>query len=164
MKMLKNIISQLHTFILWLLICAVFWGWIFTFVTDTSPDKKVTIYCKVPDIQDTELAAALEKHMPEGLRMIKVHTFDYVMIGVDEFNRGDVFIVPTSDIETFAEILAPVEGEQGVKVYDADTGTGVAKTYICYTSEDFYLFLGTGSVHLEDGKALQVAQELLAMD
>ena len=32
--MLKNIFSQLHTFLLWLLFSVMFWGWIFTLFTD----------------------------------------------------------------------------------------------------------------------------------
>ena len=165
MRILKNILSQLHSFVLWLLVSAFFWGWIFTMVTDTSPDKKVTVYCHVPGIQDTALAAALEEHMPEGLRMIKVHSFDYVMFDVESIRLGDVFILPASEIELFADDLAPVGEEPGVKVYDASADDGIAMAYIQYEAagEDFYLFLGAQSVHLEDGKALEVAMRLLAM-
>lgn len=164
MNMLKKIFSQWHTFVLWALASAIFWSWIFTFVTETSPDKKVTVYCKAPEIQDTALAAALEEEMPEGLRMIKVHSFEYVMFGVEAFYQGDIFIVPESEIATYAEILAPVDGEQGVKVYDAASGTGIATAYISYANEDYYLFLGKDSPHLEDGKALSVARRLLTME
>ena len=164
MKMLKRILSQLHSFVLWLLVSALFWSWIFTFVTDTSPDKKITVYCKVPEIQDTELAAALEEHLPEGVRMIKVHSFDYVMFGLDAFYQGDIFIVPASELEDYADVLAPVDGEQGVAAYDPATGAGVATAYIRYGDEDYYLYLGSGSVHLEDGKALEVARQLLTME
>ncbi|MCH5339732.1 MAG: hypothetical protein J1E03_13190 [Acetatifactor sp.] len=161
MKILKNITSQLHTFVLWLLISAFFWGWIFTFVTDTSHERKVTVYCHVPEVQDVTLAVELERQMPEGLRMIKVHSFDYVMFDMESMELGDIFIIPASEIETYAEWLFPVGEEQGVKVYDAATGEGIATSYIRYAEEDFYLFLGTGSVHLEDGKALEVAMALL---
>ena len=165
MKILKNIFSQLHTFLLWLLASVIFWSWIFTLVTDVPPAEKVTVYCHVPGIQDTALAAALEEHMPEGLRMIKVHSFNYVMFDVESIGLGDVFIIPASEIELFAEDLAPVGEKQGVKVYDAAAGTGIAMAYIQYEAagEDFYLFLGARSVHLEDGKALEVARELLAI-
>ena len=166
MNILKNVFSRLHAFLLWLLASVIFWSWIFTLVTDTSPDKKVTVYCHVPGIQDTALAAALEEDMPEGLEMIKVHSFNYVMFDVESIGLGDVFIIPASEIGLFAGDLAPVGGEPGVKVYDAATGAGIARAYIQYEAadEDFYLFLGAGSAHLEDGKALEVASELLAME
>ena len=165
MRILRNILSQLHTFALWLLFSAIFWGWIFTLVTDTSPDKKVTVYCHVPGIRDTAMAAALEEHMPEGLRMVKVHSFDYVMFDVESIGLGDVFIIPASEIGPFAEDLAPVGEEPGVKVYDAAAGDGIATAYIQYEAadEDFYLFLGARSAHLEDGKALEVALRILEM-
>lgn len=163
MKTLKNIVSQLHTFVLWLLVSAIFWGWIFTFVTDTSPDKKITVYCHVPAVQDVALAVELEKQMPEGFEMIKVHSFDYVMFDVESIKLGDIFIIPASEIETFAGDLAPVGDERGVQVYNAITGEGIAKNYIQYADEDFYLFLGAGSLHLEDGKALEVAAQLLTL-
>ena len=164
MKTLRNILSQWHVFVLWALLSAIFWSWIFTFVTDTSPERKITVYCDVQALEDTALAVALEENMPEGLRLIQVHSFDYVMFGVDAFYQGDVFIVPASEIETYAEFLAPVDGIDGVKVYDAAAGKGVAAAYIHYADEDYYLFLGSGSVHLEDGKALDIARQLLAME
>ena len=164
MRILKNILSQLHSFTLWMLFSVIFWGWIFTLVTDVSPAEKVTVYCHVPGIQDTALAAALEEKLPEGLRMIKVHSFDYVMFDVESIGLGDVFIIPASERETWSELLAPVDGVDGMKVHDAATGKGVAEAYIHYTDEDYYLFLGSGSVHLEDGKALDVARQLLAME
>lgn len=164
MRIVRNIFSQLHTFVLWLLVSAIFWGWIFTLVTNTVPEKKVTVYCHVPSVKDTSLAVALEENMPDGLRMIRVHSFDYVMFDNEAINKGDIFIIPASEIEAFTEDLAPVDGEWGVKVYDAETGSGILSEYICYSNEDFYLFLGAGSVHLDDGKALAVAKDMLAMD
>lgn len=164
MRVLKNIFSQLHTFVLWLLASAIFWGWIFTFVTDTVPAKKVTVYCRVPAVQDTALAAALEQDMPEGLRMVKVHTFDYVMLDTASFDMGDIFIVPASEDPGFVQDLIPLEGDGGTKVYDAGTGEGAAMEYIQYGGEDYYLYLGSGSVHLDDGAARAVARALLALE
>ena len=163
MRILKNIFSHLHIFLLWAVLSAMLWAWIFTFVTDTSPDKKVTVYCHVPEVKSTELAVALEKNMPEGLKMIKVHSFDYVMFDTESIGRGDIFIIPASEIEPFFEDIAPVGDENGIRVYDSETGIGIGLEYISYGDEDHYLFLGAGSVHLEDGKALAVAEELLKM-
>ena len=166
MKVLKNIGSRLHAFLLWLIVSVIFWSWIFTLVTDVSPAEKVTIYCHVPQLQDTALAARLEEHMPEGLRMIKVHSFDYVMFDVESIELGDIFIIPASEIGVYGEeSFAPIEDGPWIKVYDAATGTGVAMTYIDYAGvgEDFCLLLGAQSAHLEDGIALEVARELLAL-
>ena len=161
MRVFKNIFKQLHTFVLWGLASALLWAWIFTFVTDTSPDKKVTVYCLVDVIRDTDLAVELERTMPEGLKMIKVHSFEYVMFNVDYIENGDIFIIPESKIAEYDEILTAVDGEYGVKVYDAAVGTGAAAEYMSYSQEDYYLFLGANSPHLEDGKALAVARDIL---
>lgn len=163
MRVLKNIFAQLHSFVLWLMASALIWGWIFTLVTDTVPAKKVTIYCRVPAVADVDLAAALETSMPEGLRMIKVHSFDYVMLDTASFDRGDIFIIPASDDADYVQDLLPLEGDGGTKVYDAAAGAGAATTYIQYGDEDYYMFLGSGSVHLEDGAALAVARALLTL-
>ena len=41
MRVLRNIFSQLHEYVLWLLLSTVLWGWIFaSFVTDTKAEKK----------------------------------------------------------------------------------------------------------------------------
>lgn len=162
MRFLKNVFSQLHTFVLWALASVLFWGWIFTFVTDTSPEKKVTVYCDVPEIRDIDLAVALEERKPEGIRMIKVHPFDYVMLNVDNMENGDIFIIPGSQREEYTDFLADPAG--GVLVWDADAGRGGAASYIGYTDEDYYLFLGANSPHREDGKAMEVARQIIGME
>ncbi len=161
MRFLKNVFSQLHSFVLWALLSAIFVGWIFTFVTDTSPEKKVEIYCYVPELRDTDLAVELERDMPEGLRMIRVHTFTYVMMNVDLVENGDIYILPESVIGEYEELLA--DRDAGIKVYDAAAGKGAASQYIGYEEEDYYLFIGANSPHLEDGKAQAVAEALMGI-
>ena len=102
MRVLKNIFSQLHSFVLWALFSALLWGWVFSFVTDTSIEKKVTVYCYVPEIRDTELSAKLEEDMPEGLKMIRVRSFEYVMMDMEAivFVRGKE---PNSEMIKVAE-------------------------------------------------------------
>ena len=206
MRFLKNVFSQLHSFILWLMFSVVFWGWIFTIVTDAPAEEKVTVYCYVSEIRDKDLAVALEENRPDGIRMIKVHPFDYVMMNIERMEDGDIFILPESQIETYAELLADADsgaaagndGDGGVAgdadsgdmsssvdgnaaessdtagaivdisdgflIYDAAAGSGGAAQYIGYEGEDYYLFLGARSAHLEDGKALEVARRLLDME
>lgn len=163
MRFFKNVLSQLHSFVLWALLSAIFWGWIFTLVTDAPIQRKITVYCQVPAIRETDMAVELEERKPEGMKLIQVHSFEYVKFNTQALDYGDVFIIPASRIGDYAEELAPVEGVYGVKVYDAATGQGCARAYITYGDEDYYLFLGAGSVHLEDGKALEVAKHILEL-
>ena len=109
MRVLKNVFSQLHTFILIALLSAVFWAWIFTFVTDTSPEKKITVFFDVPAVAGRELDIELEKDLPDGIKMIRVHTFDYAMIDDGALQKGDIFIIRRSNMEKYAQDLAPLE-------------------------------------------------------
>ncbi len=163
MRLIKNVFSQLHSFALWMLMSFLIWGWIFTLVTDTSAEKKVTVYCNVPLIEDKAMALKLEENMPDGLKMVKVHSFRYVMFDMENMELGDIFILPESEIDTFRAELRPISGDVGEKVYDAASGTGIATEYITYGDEDYYLFLGGESVHLEDGVALEMAKKLMAL-
>ena len=161
MKFERNVFSQLHTFVLWALFSALFWSWIFTMTTDVPAAEKVTLYCYVPEISDTELAVRLEETKPEGIKKIKVHSFEYVMFDVEFIESGDLFIIPESMIEEYRELL--IDPDSGVKIYDAASGSGSACGYIGYGGEDCYLFLGAHSVHIEDGCAKAVADALMSL-
>lgn len=162
MRFIKNIFNKLYLFIIWAIVAFIFWSWIFTFATDTSPDKKITVYCHAPEIDSVDLAVKLEEGKPEGIKMIKVHSFEYVMFDVESIENGDIFILPESLIGEYSELLLDPDG--GTRVYDSETGTGSADSFIGYTDEDYYLFLGLNSVHLDDGAAEEVAEDLIGLD
>ena len=183
MRFLKNVFSQLHRWVLWALLSAIFWGWIFGFVTDTSPAKKVTLYAQVPACEDKALALALEAEKPEQIRMVKVHPFSYALFDAEELATADLYIVCASQVEQFLDDFAPLDSEAidlegrelytargrayGIKVYDAASGTGAALDYLHYAEgEDCYLFFNASSPHLTagDGAALQIARALLDLD
>jgi hypothetical protein len=186
MRVLKNILSQFHIYLLWLLLAALLWGWIFTFVTDTAPAKKVTVFIETDVCQDIALRLALEEDMPEGLRMIQVHPFSYAMFDENTLLDADIFIVSVSKAAEYrdsflsaaslpaAESVSP-DLPAGFRIYDASTGEGGARQYIGYVSpdapaEDYYLFFGVKSLHAAsltgkgDDAALAVAEKLLQMN
>ena len=185
MKTLKNILSQLHVYVLWLLLSTVFWGWIFSaFVTDAKPEKKVVVYVDAVQCADRQLAQRLEEGMPEGLRMVQVHPFSYAMFDQDALVKADLFIVPASEAGEYAGLFAPLkdfapagygepwrseETAYGVMIRDR-AGHGAAAPYIGYAAgEDYYLFFGAQSVHAAalngsgDDAALTVARTLLEL-
>ena len=188
MRVLKNILSQLHVYVLWLLLSTVFWGWIFTsFVADTSPEKKITIYIDAPRVADTALDIALEEHLPRGIRMVRAHPFSYAVFDTDALLDADIFIVPASRAAEYIDSFAPLSGPfleaaearwerdgtvYGLRVYDAETGASAAGDYITYAApgqegEDFYLFIGSRSLHAAsfngsgDDAALETARAFL---
>ena len=145
---------------IWTLVAVFFSSFVFYQITDTTPANKLTLYVDGEVQNETRLAALLEKNLPAPIRMVQVHPFTYAMFGSDALRAADLYIVPDSDLEQFADWFAP--GEESVPVHDPETGVSVADTWILYTPEETYrLFLGAGSVHLEDGLARQGADLLM---
>ena len=184
-KFLKNVGAQLHRFVLWTLILIFFWGWIYTFVGDTTRAKKVMIYVDAYELDGQTLTERLEDMgLPEGIKMIQVRSFANHL--VSSTIEGDVYVIRESMLLSALEEtpgkLMPIgipagftgyewEGETwGVRVYDASTGTGVASDCILYAlingpePENYYLCFDAKSPHLEDGAVWQVVMNLLSLD
>ncbi len=169
-----------------LIACAVFWAWIFTFLTDTSADRKVVLYADLPAIRFREMSAALEEEdLPEGIRMVQVRPFSYNIMGAGGVEKSDLFILSPSGIEACREWLAPVPevlrencavfsldgAVYGIRIYDAETGLGAMPDFLLWEEEedgtDRYLCFGNQSLHLpgqenaKDDAALRIARVLL---
>lgn len=192
MKIIKNIFSKFYLYVLWAMLALMVWGWIFTLITDTSAEKKVTLYADVVAIDDVELTVELEKYKPDYIKMVKVHPFSYVAFG-SSIVGGDIYLVKQSDIEEYIASFCPLGealsaeysdrglyyGEDGqaygIRVYDASTSTGCAVGYINYSPtvggepQDYYLFFNKDSMHAgaltdtESDAALIIARALLAL-
>ena len=185
MRFLKNVLSQLHSYVLWALLSAVFWGWIFTaFVADAPAEKKVVVYVDAPVYEERELDLQLEEKLPEGIRMIRVHPFSYAVFDESVLLNADLYIVPVSHAEQFAPSFLSFPdgpgteefgGVRGLRVYDAAAGRGIAPEHIGYeipgqAAEDYYLFIGGSTLHAAsltgtgDDAALQVAERLTELE
>ena len=191
MRFLKNIWAQLHRFVLWALILTILWSWIYTFVGDTTRDKKVVIYVDAYALEQRALGLRLEEecHLP-GIRMIQVRDFGYDLFGTSL--NGDVYIMKESllkdTLEQTPEKLAPISvpagmigyergGESwGIRIFDPAAQHGSAMTYIQYTPapdpepEAYYLCFDAAGLHLAslpdaiDNAAWEAAMKLLAID
>lgn len=172
MKILKAIWSKLHIYVLWLIVSAVFWGWIFTLVTSAPAEKKVTLFIDAPACRDVELDEELEKTMPEGLKQVRAHLFSYVMFTENELLGSDLYVVPGSAAAGYIDSFRPLPAAlaEGAEVWRHE-GTayglpvgGAASAWVDYApGETYYLFFGVNSVHIEDGKALAVAEDFLRL-
>ena len=183
MNVLRRILRQLPLYLAWIVLSAIFWSWIFTLVTDTRPENKVTLLVSAPALEDRPLAAALEEEKPEGIRMIKVHPFSYAVFDEGSFLNADLYVVPESKAAEFLDAFVPVDPPPGaavyavegvpygIRIYTAAAGEGAAMDYIQYVpaggiGEDYYLFLGANSLHAgkKDFAALKVAEKLLRLE
>lgn len=185
MKTVKTILSNLPLFIIWALASVMIWAWIFTITTDADPSRKLVVFVEADSADVKALDLELEKELPDGIKMIRVHTFDYAMFDDGSIQSADIYIVRTSDMEQYAADLAPLpdgfDGEKytidgkayGVKAYDAKTGRGIADGFIRYDTgsgarEDRWLCFGAKSLHLAsnenavDGSAADLARRLLS--
>lgn len=181
----RRLAKLLPLLILWGVLAALFWSWIFTFLTDTAPENKITLYLDVADCDSRALAVALEEALPEGLKMAEVHPFSYAMFGGDALRAADLFVIRASDLTEHADWFAPLpeslrdqavlfaaDGTPiGVPFYDADAGLAAAASRITYFSDKLpeaplYLCFGAQSVHLPGTNAissLPAAEYLLTL-
>lgn len=189
MKAVKRFLSQVPLLILWLMFSVLLWGFVFSRITETSPEKKITLYVDAPTPRAVDLAVALEERRDENVRMVKVHPFTYAMLDSDALISADLYIIKESDMETYLDWFCPVplafsedtsrwekDGVlYGIRIYDADTKLGIADSYIDYApqeepSENYYLAFGGKSLHLIgnenalDDSAAHLAAALLNED
>ena len=183
MRVLRRIFSRFYLYVLWFFFAFLFCGLVFSRLGDTDASHKVTLYADVPAMRDTELAAELEENRPEGIRMVKVHPFSYAMFDTDDLLGADLYILPTSRVEEYADSLRSIEGAAfdaeggylrggelwGVRVWYAAERKGIAADFIDYPDEDCWLFFNKDSQHIRllngtgDDAALAVARTLLEL-
>jgi len=189
MKTIKRIFSFVPPFVLWLMLCVLVWGFVFTRITDAAPADKLLICVDTQAPGGTQLASYLEERLPDTLRMVQVRPFTYAMFDGDALRGADLFIVKASHAEAYREWFSPLpeslRSEEnilsldgvplGILSYDAAAGKGVAGPYIQYAvpgeeAEDYYLFFGGTSLHnaemenAVDDLAADAARLLLAME
>lgn len=180
MMFFKNIKAQFFIYAVWALMAVMFWSWIYGFVTDTGTGQKVTVFADVARLEDKALAIRLEKDMPEGIKMIKVHSFEYAMFDSTAITSADIYIINESDIETYLVDFRQMDFElqlpEGSTLYYADglpygikvhnnNGLSTADEYIGYGDNVYYMFFGKQSPHFgeQDNAAVIIAERILDM-
>ena len=147
----------------WLLVAVIFGSFVFYQITDTDPAHKLTLYVDGEVRNEAQLAALLEKELPEPIRMVQVHPFSYAMFGSDALRAADLYIVPDSEKEQYADWFAP--GEEALTVCDPGGAVSVAGSWILYApGETYRLYIGAYSAHLSDGLARRGAEVLMALE
>ena len=187
MKKGKQILVLLHRALLCLLAGAFLWGWIFTFLTDAAPEKKITLYADLRKGSWKEMAVALEKEAPAGIRFVQVRPFSYALMNSDGLRSADLYVMSASAVAEYGEWLSPVpealaeaypeltvrlpdagaaedtagaeEPLSGILIFQAATGEGAAKTCRPYADErpGEDWYLCFGRESLHTGKADEAA-------
>ena len=179
MRVLKNILSQLHVYLVWLILSVVLWGFVFNLLTDAPAEKKLLLFAEVGGVREREFCAELEKSKPAGIRMLQAHSFDYVMFDEQSLLSADLYIVPLERVEGYRDSfraldLSRLPAEElsfyeldgapcGIRVWDGEAGA--ASGYFAYGEGEYYLFLGANSLHAgePDDAAYWMIGEILKM-
>ena len=147
---------------IWAVAAVIFGSFVFYRITDTVPAHKITVYVDAPVTGGAQLAARLEKGLPDPIRMVQVRPFTYAMFGSAELKGAYLFIVPDSDKGRFEDWFSP--GGEVAVVRDPQTDVSVAGAWFLYQpGETYRLYTGAGSAHLEDGLARREADLLLSL-
>ena len=182
--MFRRILGNWYRYILWGLLSAVFWAWIFTLLFSAPAKKKVVLYADLPHLERNALSMELEKELPEGIRIVETAVFDDMLFSQTEVLSGDLYLIPASKVDTYLASFAPIDrtdfpgasfyeadGEAyGVLVYDKESGLRVGGDLIFYIpDEQCYLFFNKDSKHIgawngsDDNAAIAVAQHFLTL-
>lgn len=121
-RFLKQAASQLHVYVFWAVISVIFWAWIFTMVNDAPREKKLTLFAYAP-VEEHALDLELEKEMPDGIRMIRAHSFDYAVFGTDELLNADLYLVPASAASEYVESFRELTPETAARLTAAAAST-----------------------------------------
>ena len=162
---MKGILRNWHRYLLWLVISVVFWGWIFTRLTDAPAGQKVILYADLPELDREALSAVLETDMPGNIRFVETRVFMDEYFSSANVARGDVYIVPEINAELYLPSFTPIDPgpfpslvpyESGGKtyglcVYDEAAGIRIGTRYVQYEpGARYYLFFNADSLHLGD--------------
>ncbi|MBE5793535.1 MAG: hypothetical protein E7323_02505 [Clostridiales bacterium] len=160
MKPMKRLWNLIPAMILWAMVSVFLWGWIFTFLTDTKPENKLTLFIDAAVTDGTGLAVQLEEPLlDDTISMVKVHPFTYAMLDSEPLRQSDAYIVRASHVEEYRDWFAPLPESlttgspeasleaqpatspdllvldgvpYGIRVYHAATGTGIAQAFLPY--------------------------------
>ena len=176
--MIKNILRNWYRYILWALLSAVFWAWIFVLLFSARPAKKVVLYADLPYLDRNALSIELERDKPEGIKIVDTAVFDDMMFNQVEVLSGDLFLIPDSKVGEYLASFAPIDraafsgetfyesdGEAyGILVYDEETGLRIGGDLIFYIPQErCWLFFNKDSQHIggRDEAAFAVARQFL---
>ncbi len=140
-------------------------GFVFTHITDTSPENKLVLYADCDVQKAPELAEKLEKMLDGTVRMVKIHPFSYALFDSARLKQADLFLVPDSHREEYREWFSD---DGSLVMFDPASGVSATGKYFLYapegsTAEPYRLYTGSSSVHLEDGLARRAAELLISM-
>ena len=103
----RQFARQIPLLIIWLMASALIWGFVFTRITDTSRENKIVIFVDAETPGAAELEMKLNAWAREDIRMVQVRPFSYAMLDGSVISNADLYIVKTSDLNTYQDWFRP---------------------------------------------------------
>ena len=201
-KRIRMTLQDWPKYVLALMGAALLSSAIFINVDNVPVRKKITFFVNTFQEDARDLENALYEARPEGITRVRTHMFSYSLLSMKEIQEADVFIIHESDMDSFKENFLPltafseahpelefllVDGvPAALKIYDAETDSGAARSYlkyripepepgvpvetnpdaVCIENEDYYLFFSNESRHSaglsgEDSKGDDAAVQMV---
>ena len=156
---------------------------IFINVDNVPARKKITFFVNTFQDSAKDLEDVLYEARSESITRVRVRMFSYALLSMKEIQEADVFVIHESDMESFKENYVPLTSFRiihpemeylmldgvpaAIKIYDAETDTGSARSFLRYRipepepgmpveanpdavykeNEDYYLFFSNESRH-----------------
>lgn len=148
-----------YLYLIWVIVAVMAWDMIFAFLTKVPKEEKVEIFVGKHDGDWETLEELCEDNMPEYLKTVKVRTYTVEQMYFSEMVQiqgsiADIFILPESKAEEVPVYYLPLDTEKvqnvfgTIEVYEIDGTAYGIKINGHGTSENYYLFFGSASVHL----------------
>ena len=180
MKRLKKCMNLVPLMLFWCMMSVFVWSWIFTFLTDAPRENKIVLFIDASVPGEKEIAVYLEEGKEPDIEMVKVKPFTYSMMSSSEIRSSDLYIVKESNVSEYCEWFMPLPDNMdfgyeeylidgaayGIRVFDAKTQEGAGRQWIEYEDENYYLFFGNRTLHMEkeDMKAVRYAKKFLELE
>ena len=108
MKRMRRFSDVLPLLLLWLMLSVFLWGFVFDRLTDAPPAEKLVLFADAVLTDETALALQLEEQMEAPVRMVQVRAFSYAMMGSEDIENADLYIVGATEAESYREWFAPL--------------------------------------------------------
>lgn len=171
MRTVKTLLGNLHRYLLCALVSALLIAWVYTLVTDAPARKKMVVYIDAPAVAEREMEEALSYDLPSGIRLVRVHSFEYDLIGGGLPREADIYIMPREDMEAYYSLLLPLEDAPDGAFAKDGVAYGIpvncAGRYVSYDeNREYFLCYRKASPHAgnADGAAFGFARRIMDLD
>lgn len=160
-RVFSKIAKHWYLYLIWVIVATLAWDMIFAFVTKVPKEEKVEIFVGDQNEDWDALEQLCEDNMPKYLTKINVRRYTVNQMYFSEMLQvqgsiADIYILPESKTQEAKEYYLPLDTEKVQSVFgdvefcEIDGTTFGIKINGYGTTENYYLFFSSVSLHLGD--------------